>query len=417
MYDPRIGRFLEQDPIGFEAGDPNVYRYVQNNPTNASDPSGQYLVITASETHAWSSERDAVESWFGGFPDNVTFQWMTTNPNDRRMRVNLQENAITYLRNSSLNPYFKAALEAFATDRHRAYTIDEVRAEAIRREPRNIYAASPLVGRTSDGNRVIQLGGRQIVVNPRGGAEYPGLGWVWVLGHDNLHFRVGPTEIGWLQILAGVGEILVGIPAVPAYGIGLIPIAHGIDNCQAGVRTIRTGQPVRTATADTITWVAQQFGLSPETSHTVGDIGDLLIGLTGTVAAGLASSWRATVLAPTTPGATVRGLYGTTARTTLTTLADSGGPTLRVYSKLSQAPQGGRPLSVAVEQELALAVPNPSATQLYQGEIPRRLLEELRRIGLAEERRTLMGGVVGTEWRFFSNASEFIVRFFQRVGG
>src|SRR5262245_46570497 len=40
MYDPRIGRFLEQDPSGFEAGDPNLYRYVHNSPTNATDPSG-----------------------------------------------------------------------------------------------------------------------------------------------------------------------------------------------------------------------------------------------------------------------------------------------------------------------------------------------------------------------------------------
>jgi hypothetical protein len=40
MYDPTVGRFLNLDPIGFEAGDPNRERYVKNAPTNATDPSG-----------------------------------------------------------------------------------------------------------------------------------------------------------------------------------------------------------------------------------------------------------------------------------------------------------------------------------------------------------------------------------------
>ena len=39
-YDPQTGRWLSQDPIGFAAGDENLYRYVGNGPTNATDPSG-----------------------------------------------------------------------------------------------------------------------------------------------------------------------------------------------------------------------------------------------------------------------------------------------------------------------------------------------------------------------------------------
>ena len=39
-YDPATGRWLSQDPIGFAAGDANLYRYVGNGPTNATDPSG-----------------------------------------------------------------------------------------------------------------------------------------------------------------------------------------------------------------------------------------------------------------------------------------------------------------------------------------------------------------------------------------
>ncbi len=40
MFDPTVGRWLSIDPIGFEAEDANLYRYVGNEPTNATDPSG-----------------------------------------------------------------------------------------------------------------------------------------------------------------------------------------------------------------------------------------------------------------------------------------------------------------------------------------------------------------------------------------
>src|SRR5205823_6131475 len=42
--DSATGRWISEDPMRFQAGDSNLYRYVGNNVTNASDPSG--LVIT-----------------------------------------------------------------------------------------------------------------------------------------------------------------------------------------------------------------------------------------------------------------------------------------------------------------------------------------------------------------------------------
>lgn len=39
-YDPTIGRFISEDPIAFEGGDANLYRYVGNSSTNYADPSG-----------------------------------------------------------------------------------------------------------------------------------------------------------------------------------------------------------------------------------------------------------------------------------------------------------------------------------------------------------------------------------------
>ena len=45
FYDPATGRFLSRDPIGFEAGDANLYRYVGNGPTDGVDPSGKIVWV------------------------------------------------------------------------------------------------------------------------------------------------------------------------------------------------------------------------------------------------------------------------------------------------------------------------------------------------------------------------------------
>ncbi len=40
MFDPAIGRWQSKDPKSFDAGDTNLYRYVGNHPSYATDPSG-----------------------------------------------------------------------------------------------------------------------------------------------------------------------------------------------------------------------------------------------------------------------------------------------------------------------------------------------------------------------------------------
>ena len=39
-YDPQLGRFISEDPIGFAGGDVNLFGYVKNNPLNRRDPLG-----------------------------------------------------------------------------------------------------------------------------------------------------------------------------------------------------------------------------------------------------------------------------------------------------------------------------------------------------------------------------------------
>ena len=43
IYSPILGRFLSMDPLGFEAGDANLYRYAFNNPANLTDPTGEIV--------------------------------------------------------------------------------------------------------------------------------------------------------------------------------------------------------------------------------------------------------------------------------------------------------------------------------------------------------------------------------------
>ena len=43
-FDSFSGRFIGQDPIGFQAGDANLYRYVGNNVTSYKDPSGKIKI-------------------------------------------------------------------------------------------------------------------------------------------------------------------------------------------------------------------------------------------------------------------------------------------------------------------------------------------------------------------------------------
>lgn len=42
-YDPRTGRFLNEDPIGFRSNDFILYRYVKNNPILFNDPTGEKI--------------------------------------------------------------------------------------------------------------------------------------------------------------------------------------------------------------------------------------------------------------------------------------------------------------------------------------------------------------------------------------
>jgi RHS repeat-associated protein len=82
FYDPTLGRFISQDPLGFAGGDINLYRYLVNNPLTATDPFGLEGVI-AYPTLVQAAKRAAggaagfavgyvcgyLEAWYSGSDD------------------------------------------------------------------------------------------------------------------------------------------------------------------------------------------------------------------------------------------------------------------------------------------------------------------------------------------------------------
>ncbi|WP_162006865.1 RHS repeat-associated core domain-containing protein [Roseimaritima sediminicola] len=83
-YDPTTGRWLSQDPIGFAAGDSNLYRYVGNQPTTKSDPSGLfgvdfhfYTIYSLFRARGWDHQTSYEVAGWSQYVDNepTTSPW------------------------------------------------------------------------------------------------------------------------------------------------------------------------------------------------------------------------------------------------------------------------------------------------------------------------------------------------------
>ncbi|MHB0961179.1 MAG: RHS repeat domain-containing protein [Pirellulaceae bacterium] len=75
-YDPAQGRWLSQDPIGFAAGDVNLYQYVGNGPTYAEDPSGLVIVaIDGTGSGPFAETPDVINQDTGRYRSHVRNFW------------------------------------------------------------------------------------------------------------------------------------------------------------------------------------------------------------------------------------------------------------------------------------------------------------------------------------------------------
>jgi len=64
-YDPKIGRFISEDPIGFAGGDVNLFSYTWNSPQNWTDPLGLTSApgFWESLIPVWGSGKQAVHEF------------------------------------------------------------------------------------------------------------------------------------------------------------------------------------------------------------------------------------------------------------------------------------------------------------------------------------------------------------------
>jgi RHS repeat-associated protein len=69
-YGPGDGRFISQDPKGFQAGDSNLYRYTKNGPVNTTDPSGLF---------SWYGAGNDLDNWLDANLWNPIGGWWNNN--------------------------------------------------------------------------------------------------------------------------------------------------------------------------------------------------------------------------------------------------------------------------------------------------------------------------------------------------
>ncbi|GEM_PF-4610020 len=81
--------------------------------------------------------------------------------------------------------------------------------------------------------------------------------------------REHPRVMGGLQFVGGVAEVAAGV-VTSEVGVGLVLAAHGVDNAQAGARTVWTGQYQSTG----LNYGLRATGLSPRAAGSV----DMLVG-------------------------------------------------------------------------------------------------------------------------------------------
>jgi RHS repeat-associated protein len=127
----------------------------------------------------------------------------------------------------------------------------------------------------------------------------------------------------------------------------------------------------------------------------------------------LEAAWvaAAAAAAAAAGGGVLVGPYGQVTRAALEKAAQTQGPTITVFTRLSQSPAANRALSVATDPALAAKVTDAATRQLYSGQVPLDLVLKLERVGLAVRSITMMGGQIGEEIRFAPTATEYIIRF------
>jgi RHS repeat-associated protein len=123
-YDADLGRFISEDPIGFAAGDVNLYGYVENDPVNGTDPTGLYeedvhFYLTwylASKNRCFSSAEARYVAFSTQYVDENPMTRPSFGDTPRQRSVNRNHHAL----HSDSHETFKSGLWRQANDGERS---------------------------------------------------------------------------------------------------------------------------------------------------------------------------------------------------------------------------------------------------------------------------------------------------------
>lgn len=84
VYNADLGRFIQTDPIRFDAGDGNLYRYVGNDGVNLTDPEGLMVLDQACKKRCDDElercKKEAAASYMAGWAPALKPGWKRLKP-------------------------------------------------------------------------------------------------------------------------------------------------------------------------------------------------------------------------------------------------------------------------------------------------------------------------------------------------
>ena len=279
-YDPASGRFLSEDPLGFAAGDTNLYRYVGNNPVNATDPTGlatsylggNYNQIGASFQSPFLAELSG-QSYSPRYGGSVNYN---SGGNYASSSPYL---ATAYADNSGYGNGGSSALPTQFADTYSLYNSGG--SNGWGGVPGSTVAAA--LGEPINLNGPYDDGIRNIIHNDFNKPD--------VILHAAISTLENPRVQGALQVTGAIasGAAAAALAAVP--DVTITKVAAGVlglstvDNLWAGSRQIWTGAATPTVTQQGVAAGLTRVGVSPETANTVGGLTNFGIQFGGTLGA------------------------------------------------------------------------------------------------------------------------------------
>jgi RHS repeat-associated protein len=297
-YNPLTGQWTTQDPLGLQPG-PNPYEYVNDAPTNATDPTGEWILAqnrmaatqTVAELKKWHIEAEifplvGAQRYYVYVPrtpaqrDELAKRH-TDNPHwdssFQKAAWGSSWNLVTYAGNE------KDGLRSISWSRDTVHKHPEARGEG--------WALSPddrsLIRYYNSGGRTIPQAAKPRVYTEMDPGFRPSDN-PWYRDSDRfLDFIASNKFQQGLRVAGGAASVISGIVLLTTPGgqvFGMLLIGSGLDDLQASARSLAGGKHVDSLRHDVAAGLAARAGVGKTGQQVVGVVAD--IGVPTAAAAG-----------------------------------------------------------------------------------------------------------------------------------